>query len=149
MKRKPINSKPPWPAAGPSAAAQALAARPGWNAAGASGPDCVPAVALTDRALAALRALALPAGAFVRIGVVPGGCSGHTYSAAVDDQADPADLTLCESGNLRIVTDPLSAVYLDGLRIDYSDDLIRSGFRFSNPKAGGSCGCGASFKAVP
>jgi hypothetical protein len=80
MKRKPINSKPPWPAAGPSAAAQALAARLGWNAAGASGPDCVPAVALTDRALAALRALAC-GGAFVRNRRVPGGCSGNLFRA--------------------------------------------------------------------
>jgi|GEM_PF-2222872 iron-sulfur cluster assembly protein len=140
---------PPSPAAGPPAAASALAARLGWNAAGASGPDRIPAVALTDRALAALHDLALPAGAFVRIGVVVGGCSGHTYSAVVDDRADPADLTLVESGHLRVATDPQSAVYLDGLRIDYSDDLIRSGFRFRNAKAGGSCGCGASFKVTP
>ena len=133
------------PETSPPAAAKSLAARLGWNAAS----DRIPAVALTDRALAALRDLALPAGAFVRIGVVPGGCSGHTYSATVDDQADPADLTLIESGQLRIVTDPASAGYLDGLQIDYSDDLIQSGFRFRNPKAGGSCGCGASFKAAP
>ena len=38
-----------------------------------------------------------------------------------------------------------SAVFLDGLHIDFSDDLIRSGFRFTNPNASGSCGCGASF----
>ena len=133
------------PETSPPAAAQSLAARLGWNAAS----DRIPAVALTDRALAALRDLALPAGAFVRIGVVPGGCSGHTYSATVDDQADPADLTLIESGQLRVVTDPASAGYLDGLQIDYSDDLIQSGFRFRNSRAGGSCGCGASFKANP
>ena len=140
-----MKSKPDIPKSSPPAAAQALAARLGWDAES----DHVPAVALTDRALAALRALALPAGAFVRIGVVPGGCSGHTYSAVVDDRADPADLTLYESGKLRIATDPRSAGYLDGLQIDYSDDLIQSGFRFRNSKAGGSCGCGASFKAAP
>ncbi|MGD9612754.1 MAG: HesB/IscA family protein [Kiritimatiellia bacterium] len=102
---------------------------------------------LTETAVAALRQLALPAGAFLRIGVVPGGCSGQTYSAAVDTEADPADLLLYESEGLRIATDPRSAAYLDGLHIDYSDDLIQSGFRFRNPQAGGSCGCGASFKA--
>ena len=137
--------KPDIPETSPAAAAQALAARLGWDAPNGRPP----AVALTDRALAALRKLDLPASAFVRIGVVPGGCSGHTYSAAVDDQADSAELTLHESGTLRIVADAQSAAYLDGLRIDYSDDLIRSGFRFSNSKAGGSCGCGASFKASP
>lgn len=147
---RPVKAKPKSlvqlpSAAAPSAAAQNLAARLGW----ASSDGHAPAVVLTGRALAALRNLALPAGAFVRIGVVPGGCSGHTYSAVVDDQADPADVVLHESGTLRVATDPRSAVYLDGLQIDYSDDLIQSGFRFRNSKAGGSCGCGASFKANP
>ena len=124
---------------------QSLATRLGWEADGGHPPKVV----VTERALAALRELALPTGAAVRIGVVPGGCSGHTYSAAVDAPVGPADLTLFESGALRIATDPASAGYLDGLQIDYSDDLIQSGFRFRNPKAGGSCGCGASFKAAP
>ncbi len=149
MKTKPDRLAPARTDVPPSATAKALAARLGWNAADPNASSRIPSVVLTDRALAALRELTLPAGAFVRIGVVPGGCSGHTYSAVVDDRADPADLTLVESGHLRIATDPQSAVYLDGLRIDYSDDLIRSGFRFSNAKAGGSCGCGASFKATP
>ena len=149
MKTMPDRPVPTPDDAPPPAAAQALAARLGWIAAGASGPDRIPAVVLTEKALAALRQLALPAGAFLRIGVVAGGCSGHTYSATVDAQTDPADLLLHESGGLRIVTDPQSAAYLDGLQIDYSDDLIESGFRFRNSKAGGSCGCGASFKASP
>ena len=133
------------PATPASGIAQSLAARLGWEA----GCEHLPKVVVTEKALAALRDLALPPEAFVRIGVVSGGCSGHTYSAAVDEQVGPDDLTLFESGTLRIATDPASAGYLDGLQIDYSDDLIRSGFRFSNPKAGGSCGCGASFKASP
>ena len=145
MKTSPTIQQPPLPASLPSAAAQSLAARLGLGVV----RDQPPAIVLTEKARAALRDLALPADAFVRIGVVAGGCSGQTYSAAVDDHADPADLTLYESGNLRIATDPQSAACLDGLQIDYSDDLIRSGFRFSNPKAGGSCGCGASFKAAP
>ena len=145
MKTKLANQLSFMPAAPASGATQSLAARLGWKAVGGH----LPQVVVTEKALAALRALALPPGAFVRIGVVAGGCSGHTYSAAVDDQVDPADLTLYESGHLRIATNPASAGYLDGLQIDYSDDLIRSGFRFSNPKAGGSCGCGASFKASP
>lgn len=106
-------------------------------------------VSLTVRALEALRRLDIPAGDFLRIRVVPGGCSGHTYTAQIDDELFIVDQILHESSGLRIVADPESTPYLDGLRIDYSDDLIRSGFRFSNPKAGGSCGCGASFKASP
>lgn len=145
MQTKPAIPKSPPPATGSVPTARSLASRLGWDA--PSGRP--PAVVLTEKALEALRQLALPAGAFLRIGVVPGGCSGHTYSAAVDTEADPADLPLYESGGLRIVTDPQSAAYLDGLQIDYSDDLIESGFRFRNSKAGGSCGCGASFKASP
>lgn len=145
MKTSSIHSAPPKTGTATSAAARSLAARLGLNVAS----DRPPAVVVTEKALAALRDLALPAGAVMRIGVVAGGCSGHTYSAAVDACADPADVALYDSGSLRIVADPRSAAYLDGLRIDYSDDLIRSGFRFSNSKAGGSCGCGASFKASP
>ena len=145
MKTSSTILEPPQTGTFPSTAAQSLAARLGLGVI----CDHPPAIVLTEKALAALRQLDLPAGAFLRIGVVAGGCSGQTYSAAVDTHADPADLLLHESEGLRIVTDPQSAVYLDGLQIDYSDDLIRSGFRFSNPKAGGSCGCGASFKAAP
>jgi iron-sulfur cluster assembly accessory protein len=131
-------------------AAESLAARLGLPTAPVkrrkSGP---PAVTITPKALDALRQLQLPAGGVLRIGVVAGGCSGHTYSATVDAATAPDDLLLHQDGPLRVVTDPASARYLAGLNIDYSDDLIRSGFRFSNPNAGGSCGCGASFKAAP
>lgn len=113
----------------------------------AAGGEAIPALSITEKALAAIEKLDLPDGGFLRISVIPGGCSGQTYSAAVDDEMFAADLILYESGRLRIVTDPDSAEFLEGLEIDYSDDLIRSGFRFRNPNASGSCGCGASFKA--
>jgi iron-sulfur cluster assembly accessory protein len=109
--------------------------------------EAIPTVTVTGKALAAIREIDMPAGAFLRIGVVAGGCSGQTYSAALDDELFISDLILYEEGRVRIVTDPASAEYLEGLEIDYSDDLIRSGFRFTNPNASGSCGCGASFKA--
>lgn len=151
MNVNPPILEPPPTGHGPSAAAKSLAARLGLGSAvgRSAASERPPAIVLTGKALAALRRLERPAGSFIRIGVVAGGCSGQTYSAAVDTQADPTDLLLHGSEGLRIVTDPQSAIYLDGLQIDYSDDLVRSGFRFSNPKAGGSCGCGASFKAAP
>lgn len=113
----------------------------------AAGKAETPALTITEKALAAIEKLELPDGGFLRISVIPGGCSGRTYTAAMDDELAADDLVLHESGPLRIVTDPESAEFLDGLEIDYSDDLIRSGFRFRNPNASGSCGCGASFKA--
>jgi iron-sulfur cluster assembly protein len=114
-----------------------------------TGKAAMPVLTVTAKALAALQQLDWEDGDFMRIRVVAGGCSGQTYSAAVDDELFITDLVLYESGRLRVVTDPDSADYLDGLEIDYSDDLIRSGFRFSNSNAGGSCGCGASFKVTP
>lgn len=82
---------------------------------------------------------------FLRISVVAGGCSGMTYSACIDNALSDADQVLFEDAALRVVADERSAGLLDGLQIDYSDDLISSGFRFKNPKAVKSCGCGSSF----
>lgn len=83
---------------------------------------------------------------FLRIGVVAGGCSGMTYDAGIDDALERDDEVVFEAGDLRIVTDPLSSPYVKGLSIDYSNDLVQSGFRLTNPRAVRSCGCGASFK---
>lgn len=82
---------------------------------------------------------------FLRISVVPGGCSGMTYSAAVDNTLSDNDQVVYADEQLRVVADCGSAMFLDGLEIDYSDDLIASGFRFKNPKAKKGCGCGSSF----
>jgi len=100
---------------------------------------------ITEKAQGQLAKLDLGDSGFLRINVVPGGCSGMTYTAAVDTDFGSSDVAVFETDDLRIVTDEGSAIFLEGLKIDFSDDLIRSGFRFTNPNAGGSCGCGASF----
>jgi len=100
---------------------------------------------ITERAQTELAKLDLGDGGFLRINVVPGGCSGMTYTAAVDTDFTAEDVRVFENDTLSIVTDAGSAIFLEGLQVDYSDDLIRSGFRFTNPNASGSCGCGASF----
>ena len=82
---------------------------------------------------------------FLRISVSPGGCSGMTYTACVDNALSDSDQVMFEQNDLRVVADNGSAPFLDGLQIDYSDDLISSGFRFKNPKARKACGCGSSF----
>ena len=103
------------------------------------------AIEVTDKAIAELRGMELSDAAFMRIGVTPGGCSGMTYSASIDTELDADDVVLFDQDGIRVVTAAESAPMLDGLTIDYSDDLIRSGFRFKNPNACGSCGCGSSF----
>jgi len=102
-------------------------------------------IEVTEKALRELRDMELAENAFMRIGVMPGGCSGMTYSASIDTELDENDVVLYDQDGIRVVTTQESLGLLDGLTIDYSDDLIRSGFRFKNPNACGSCGCGASF----
>jgi len=82
---------------------------------------------------------------FLRISVIPGGCSGMTYSACIDNALGDDDQVIFSDGDLRVVSDAGSMMFLDGLEIDFSDDLIASGFRFKNPKAKKGCGCGSSF----
>jgi iron-sulfur cluster assembly protein len=105
-------------------------------------------IQITGRAKRQLRALGADGRRYLRISVVPGGCSGNTYSAAIDDAPGEKDQLVFQEGELRAVADPQSAMYLDGLDIDYSDDLVRSGFRFNNRLAAKSCGCGASFATL-
>ena len=81
----------------------------------------------------------------LRIGVKSGGCSGNTYDAILDDNMSEVDEVYFTDGNLRIVSDKVSSVFLDGLTVDFSNDLIEPGFRLTNSNAKGSCGCGSSF----
>ncbi|MCG8453640.1 MAG: iron-sulfur cluster assembly accessory protein [Spirochaetales bacterium] len=83
----------------------------------------------------------------LRLAVEPGGCSGMAYRATIDSVSLPLDEVLFEDAEIRIVSDPNSASYLDGVTIDYEDDLVKSGFRFINPHAVKTCGCGGSFQA--
>lgn len=103
-------------------------------------------IAVSERAKQELTKLEATGENFLRISIVPGGCSGMTYTAAIDNTLSESDQVLFQDGSLRIIADGGSAMFLDGLQIDYSDDLIASGFRFKNPKAVKACGCGSSFK---
>ena len=102
-------------------------------------------VKVTDRAKSKLHDMGVSDEIFLRIGVTSGGCSGNTYDAVLDDQIKDVDDVYYQDGVLRIVSDKVSSIYLDGLTIDFSDDLIEPGFRLSNKNAKGSCGCGSSF----
>ena len=80
----------------------------------------------------------------LRVQVVGGGCSGFQYSMAFERQANGGDQVL-EMGGLKIFVDTQSLTYLDGTEIDYVEAIQGSGFKFNNPNAKSSCGCGESF----
>jgi iron-sulfur cluster assembly accessory protein len=80
----------------------------------------------------------------LRIRVVPGGCSGFSYSMQIEDGPRQGDEILDHNG-LKVFVDLFSRQYLDGVQVDYVNSVMGSGFTFSNPNATGSCGCGSSF----
>lgn len=82
---------------------------------------------------------------FLRVTITTGGCAGLTYNAEIDKDMKEGESIVQQSGTVRIVSDTESMPYLNGLEIDYSDDLLSSGLRFANPNAKSTCGCGASF----
>jgi len=80
----------------------------------------------------------------LRMAVIGGGCSGFQYDVGIE--AEPAaDDTVLESQGIKIFIDPVSARYLANTELDYVETLSGSGFKFNNPNAAKSCGCGSSF----
>jgi iron-sulfur cluster assembly protein len=88
----------------------------------------------------------LPETAGLRVRVVPGGCSGFQYSLNVEEDSRQGDFVL-ERHDIRLFVDMFSAQYLNGVTIDYTSNMMGSGFTFDNPNATGGCGCGSSFSA--
>lgn len=80
----------------------------------------------------------------LRVGVLPGGCSGFQYGLNIEDEPAEDDLVV-EAMGLRLFVDPFSMQYLAGTEIDYVSTFQGSGFTFNNPNASGGCGCGSSF----
>lgn len=88
----------------------------------------------------------LPETAGLRVRVVPGGCSGFQYSLNVEEASKNGDFVLDKEG-VKLFVDMFSAQYLNGITIDYTSNMMGSGFTFENPNATGGCGCGTSFSA--
>ena len=80
----------------------------------------------------------------LRVAVQGGGCSGFQYGLTYEKEQKENDQVL-EFGGLRVYVDAMSLLHLEGVTIDYVDGLNGSGFKINNPKATGTCGCGASF----
>jgi len=81
----------------------------------------------------------------LRIGVVGGGCSGFEYKLEFDEYFSDEKDVLTEIEGLRVAVDKKSALYLDGIELDFHESFEKSGFTFKNPNATKSCGCGSSF----
>lgn len=84
----------------------------------------------------------------LRVGVRGGGCSGMSYTMDFEDLANirESDQVFDYEG-FKVVSDPKSLLYIYGLVLDYSEALIGGGFKFTNPNATQTCGCGTSFSA--
>jgi iron-sulfur cluster assembly protein len=80
----------------------------------------------------------------LRVSVSGGGCSGFQYGMALEKEAQDGD-TVLEFDSFKVFVDPTSAPMLSGVTIDFLDSLEGSGFKFENPNAKASCGCGSSF----
>jgi iron-sulfur cluster assembly protein len=79
----------------------------------------------------------------IRAGVQGGGCSGFTYQLKFDNEKE--NDRIIESHGVNVYVDSKSFLYLMGTEIDFVDELNQSGFKFVNPNAKRTCGCGESF----
>ena len=105
-------------------------------------------VSLTPRAVEEVKVLltlAENAGKQMRFYVEQGGCSGMQYGMIFDELRE-GDL-VSENNGVTVLVDPISADFLRGTVVEFSDELTAGGFKITNPNAKQSCGCGKSFEA--
>lgn len=104
-------------------------------------------ITVTDLALAKIKEIAESEGIeklTVRVGVKGGGCAGFTTDMVFDENISDTD-QIFEYDGVKIVIDMISIGYLEGTEIDYIEGLVQSGFKFNNPQAEHTCGCGKSW----
>jgi iron-sulfur cluster insertion protein len=82
----------------------------------------------------------------IRLRVIGGGCAGFSYDLYYDDNVNELDEVFGAHG-VKIIVDPLSLQYVDGINIDYVVKGLAEGFHFENPNVSSTCGCGNSFSA--
>jgi iron-sulfur cluster assembly accessory protein len=101
---------------------------------------------LTEAAAARVAAIAQKQGkaAILRLSVEGGGCSGFQYRFDLAEGPD-ADDASSETGDARLVVDPVSMDLVRGARVDFVESLGGAAFRVENPQAAAGCGCGSSF----
>ena len=113
-----------------------------------SAPAQAPAsgLSLTEMAATKVRALLEQEGRDdlrLRVAVQPGGCSGLQYQLFFDERTLDGDLDI--DAAVPVVVDRMSAPYLVGATIDFTDTIEQQGFTIDNPNAAGGCACGNSF----
>ena len=88
----------------------------------------------------------VPKDAFLKVGVVSGGCSGLTYDLDFDSDVEPQENDkVFELNGMKVLVDMRSFLYLAGTELDYTEGLEGEGFHFHNPNASRTCSCGESF----
>ena len=106
-----------------------------------------PIVTLTDAAADKVKSMMLKEGKqdyALRFGVVTGGCAGLSYEMKFQKNPYDNDIAFEQKG-LKVIVNQESVEFVKGIQIDYVDTLKESGFKYSNPNAKSSCGCGTSF----
>jgi iron-sulfur cluster assembly protein len=115
------------------------------------GEGIIMAVILTEKAANEVKRIMadqkIEPNTVLRVGVTGGGCSGFSYALGFDKKYDEKADAKYEYHGVPVVVDKKSALYLDGTTIDFYDGLEARGFKFDNPNAVKTCGCGSSFQA--
>jgi iron-sulfur cluster assembly protein len=108
------------------------------------------AISLTESAAKEIKTIiqdqSLPAGQTkLRVGVKGGGCSGFSYTLDLTEEQPGEGDEAIESNGVQILCNQRAYLYLNGVEIDFKDEVMGRGFVFKNPNASSSCGCGSSF----
>jgi len=108
-----------------------------------------PVITLSEAALKEVKRLINVQGVTeggLRLGVKGGGCSGLSYTINFDEKIGQYDQVYDFEG-VKVIVDTKSAIYLQGTQLDFQKDLMGGSFKFVNPNANKTCGCGESFSA--
>lgn len=117
-------------------------------AAAPEAPKAKGTISVTPAAVAAIRRQIQKRGrpeTALRVGIRGGGCSGFSYVIEFHDGPPRAKDVIFDYGDVRVVIDPKSLLYLNGATLEWEQTLMRQGFKFLNPNEASSCGCGHSF----
>ena len=107
-------------------------------------------ITISDRAFKRIEEIRaeknVPQSAYLKVGVVSGGCSGLTYDLDFTSDVEPTEQDqVFEKNGVKVMVDMRSFLYLAGTQLDYTDGLDGQGFHFHNPNASRTCSCGESF----